>query len=90
MLAVKLLTSICYYWGPHNTGFGDRMCMHGKGNLSHSKEGNTDDAKAREKGVRVDLHITIFTYVPRVPSQQKSHSNSKSINRSTHTKVTFL
>lgn len=59
--------------------------MHRKRNPSHSKEGNTDDAKTQ------DIAGGTFN-VPRVQPQQRSHSHVKSTNRSilTHTKVTFL
>lgn len=59
--------------------------MHGKGNPAHSKEGNTDDAKTGDKVVE-------NLCIPRVQSQQRSHSDVKNTNRSilTHTKVTSL
>lgn len=50
MLAMKALISTQYCWSLDTLGL-ETMFMHESETYSHSKEGNTYDAKAQEKGV---------------------------------------
>lgn len=56
MLAMKALISTQYCWSLDTLGL-ETMCMHESETYSHSKEGNTYDAKAQEKGVGRNTHI---------------------------------